>query len=274
MWRPIARLKRSARIEADAAAAQIWGDALALMELLLIGAVVFVIAGSVKGLVGIGLPTAAISMLTLAIDPRTAVALGLLPVVVANAWQVWSMGDISGAFRRYWVFGLALGSSVFVTVILSAQVSDRVMFLALGLSIVSFAVLNLRFKMPLLPDRFDVLGQVGFGTVGGILGGLSGVWVAPVIMYMSARQVPKDEFVRGVGLLLLIGGLPFLGAYVQQGFLTAELGLVSLALIVPTLLGFTVGARLRARFSNESFRKLLLYVFLILGLNLLRRGLF
>jgi uncharacterized membrane protein YfcA len=216
---------------------------MAVTELLLIGAVVFVIAGSVKGLVGIGLPTAAISMLTMVIDPRTAIAMGL-------------------------------GLSVFITVVLSAEISDRVIFLALGLSIVSFAVLNLRFTMPRLPDRFDKLGQLGFGTAGGILGGLSGVWVAPVIMYMSARQVPKDEFVRAVGLLLLIGGVPFALAYVQQGFLTPELGVVSLALVVPTLLGFSLGARLRSRLSNEKFRKLVLYVFLILGLNLLRRGIF
>ncbi|MDP4991097.1 MAG: sulfite exporter TauE/SafE family protein [Marivita lacus] len=245
-----------------------------LIELLAIGAVVFVIAGSVKGMVGIGLPTAAISMLTMVIDPRTAIALGLVPIVVSNAWQVWSMGDIRGAFQRYWVFALALGVSVFVTVLLSAEVSDRVIFLALGLSIVSFAVLNLRFTMPRLPDRFDKLGQLGFGTAGGILGGLSGVWVAPVIMYMSARQVPKDEFVRAVGLLLLIGGVPFALAYVQQGFLTPELGALSVALVVPTLLGFSLGARLRSRLSNEKFRKLVLYVFLLLGLNLLRRGLF
>ncbi len=48
-----------------------------LTDLLLIGAIVFLIAGSVKGLVGIGLPTAAISMLTVVNDPRTAIAMGL-----------------------------------------------------------------------------------------------------------------------------------------------------------------------------------------------------
>ncbi|SHH28167.1 sulfite exporter TauE/SafE family protein [Marivita hallyeonensis] len=245
-----------------------------LMDLLLIGALVFLIAGSVKGLVGIGLPTAAISMLTIFIDPRTAIAMGLVPIVVSNAWQVWSMGDVRGAFQRYWVFAAALGVSVFVTVSLSAEVSDRVIFLALGLSIVAFAALNLRFTMPAIPDRYDRAAQLCLGTLGGILGGLSGVWVAPVIMYMSARQVQKDEFVRATGLLLFIGGVPFFAAYVLEGLLTPSLAAVSLALVLPTLLGFALGARLRNRMSNEKFRKVLLYVFLLLGLNLLRRGLF
>ena len=244
------------------------------VELGLIGAFVFLIAGSVKGLVGIGLPTAAISMLTILIDPRTAIAVGLVPIVVANAWQIWSMGDIRGAFSRYWLFAAALGVSVFLTVSLSAEVSDRVIFLALGISIVAFAGLNLRFVMPSIPERFDRSAQLGMGTIGGILGGLSGVWVAPVIMYLSARQVQKDEFVRATGLLLFIGGVPFAVAYVMQGFLTAPLAAVSVALVVPTLMGFALGARLRNRMSNERFRKVLLYIFLLLGLNLLRRGLF
>lgn len=243
-------------------------------ELLLIGVVVFVIAGTVKGVVGIGLPTAAISMLTTVIDPRMAIAMGLGPIIVSNAWQIWTMGDLRGSIARYWLFALVLGGSVFATVFLSAEVSDRVIFLALGISIVSFAVLNLRFAMPRIPDRFDVAAQLVFGGLAGVLGGLSGVWVAPVIMYMSARQVPKDEFVRATGLLLFVGGVPFAIAYVQQGLVTPELGVLSLLMIAPTLLGLTLGARLRSRLSNERFRKVVLYVFLILGLNLLRRGLF
>jgi uncharacterized protein len=243
-----------------------------MTELLLIGTVTFLIAGSVKGVVGIGLPTAAISMLTLFIDPRMAIAVGLGPVVVSNAWQIWTMGDIRGAFARYWRFALALGTSVFITVSLSAEVSDRVIFLAIGTSIAAFSILHLRFAMPPMPDRFDRVAQVGFGTVSGILGGLSGVWIAPIIMYLSARQLPKDEFVRASGMLLFIGSVPLAMAYIQQGFLTQDIAAVSLVLVVPTLVGFALGARLRKRISNEKFRRVLLYVFLLLGLNLLRRG--
>jgi hypothetical protein len=92
-----------------------------VIDFLLVGAVVFVIAGSVKGLVGIGLPTAAISMLTMVIDPRTAIAMGLGPIIASNAWQIWTMGDLRGAISRYWVFAIALGVSVFLTVLLSAD---------------------------------------------------------------------------------------------------------------------------------------------------------
>jgi len=245
---------------------------MSLIDLTLIGLVVFLIAGSVKGLVGIGLPTASISMLTLFIDPRMAIALVLGPMVLSNAWQVWRMGEIARALRDYYIFAVALAVGVFVTVMVSAEVSDRVIYLALGISIVSFSVLNLRFDIPPMPARFDKVSQLGFGAVAGILGGLSGVWAAPMIIYLTARQVSKDEFVRATGILIFLGSLPLVAGYVQQGFLTADLALVSAVLVVPTLMGFALGARLRNGLSNETFRKVLLYVFLLLGLNMLRRG--
>ena len=91
-------------------------------------------------------------------------------------------------------------------------------------------------------------------------------------VYLTARQVPKDEFVRATGLLIFLGSVPLTIGYVLQGFLTLELAGVSVFLIGPTLLGFALGARVRTGLSNEVFRKVLLYVFLVLGLNMLRRG--
>lgn len=242
------------------------------VELALFGTVVFLIAGSIKGLVGIGLPTASVSMLTLIVDPRVAIALVLGPMVFSNAWQVWQMGQIQRALRDYRIFAVALAVGVFVTVLLSAEVSDRVIYLALGVSIVSFSVLNLRFEIPAMPPRFDGAAQLIFGSMAGVLGGLSGVWAAPMIVYLTARQVPKDEFVRATGMLIFIGSLPLVAGYVQKGLMTPELALMSAVMVVPTLIGFGLGARLRNTLSNERFRRVLLYVFLLLGLNLLRKG--
>lgn len=246
---------------------------MALAELLVLAALVFVLAGTIKGLVGIGLPTAAISLLTLVLEPRLAIALVLAPMVVSNAWQVWQMGEVARALRAYWLFAATLAIGVLLTVMLAARVSDRVIYLALGVSIVAFSLVNLRFAIPPLPARFDRVAQVAGGAVAGVLGGLTGVWGAPLIAYLTARQVPKDEFVRASGLLIFIGSLPLAAGYLGQGMMTPSLAAVSVAMILPTLAGFALGARLRRHLSNARFRRVLLYVFLVMGLNLLRKGL-
>ncbi|MFP7571614.1 sulfite exporter TauE/SafE family protein [Marivita sp. S2033] len=245
-----------------------------LVELCALGAVVLLLAGTIKGLVGIGLPAASISLLTLVMEPRLAIALVLGPMVVSNGWQVWQMGEIGRALREYWLFALVLAGTIFATVIWAADVSDRVIFLATGLSIVLFSLVNLRFEVPAISPRFDALAQGVFGAISGVLGGLSGIWGAPLVIYLTARRVLKDEFVRVTGFLIFLGSLPLVAGYIREGLLTPELAGVSAFLVLPTLIGFTLGARVRRRMTNEGFRKVLLYVFLVLGLNLLRRGLF
>ena len=134
--------------------------------------------------------------------------------------------------------------------------------------------MNLLVALPRLPPHLDRPAQIIAGAVAGVLGGLSGIWAAPLVFYLTARQVDKDEFIRATGLLILLGSVPLAIGYLQQGFLTQSYALIGALLILPTLLGFTLGERLRKNWSTETFRKVFLYLFLILGLNLLRRGMF
>ena len=46
----------------------------------------FLLAGTVKGVIGLGLPTVAMGMLGLAIAPAQAAALLIIPSIVTNTW--------------------------------------------------------------------------------------------------------------------------------------------------------------------------------------------
>lgn len=243
-------------------------------DLILLGSVSLLIAGTIKGLAGLGLPTASAGIMTLWIAPRTAIALILIPMLVSNAWQVWRMGDLRGTLQRYRLLAAALAISLFVTVSLSATAPDRLIFLVLGISILSFSIVNLLVKMPKLPASLDRPVQVTAGLVGGVLGGVSGIWAAPLVFYLTASQVDKDEFIRATGLLIFAGSVPLAIGYVQQGLLTQQYALIGALLVIPTLLGFTLGERIRKGWPSDTFRRVFLYMFLVLGANLLRRGLF
>ncbi len=232
------------------------------------------VAGTVKGAVGIGLPTTSVGLMTLVIDPRSAIALILVPMLVANAWQVYRSGAVWSAFLRYLPFALTLMVGVWITVALSAEAPDRVLFGVLGAAILLFVFVNATGFAPRLPDRLDRAGQIAFGALAGVMGGLTSVWAPPMAIYLAARQVPKDEFVRASGLLIFLGSLPLAFGYIREGFVTAPIFLVSLLLLLPTFLGFSAGEHLRGRLSEEGFRKVLLGFFFLMGLNLLRRALF
>ena len=232
------------------------------------------LAGTIKGAVGLGLPTTALGLMTQAIDPRTAIALVLIPMLTANAWQVYRQGETLRALRTYAPFSIALAIGVFVTLILTRDAPDRFLFAALGTTILGYVALSLTGWSPSLPDRWDRPAQVAFGTFGGILGGLTSVWAPAMALYLAARRTPKAEFVRATGLLICCGSIPLAIGYVSQGFVTIETAAVSVGLLAPTFAGFAIGERLRNRLSEVAFRRWLLAVFLLMGLNLIRRAVF
>ena len=245
-----------------------------LFDLILLSTVSLLVAGTIKGVAGIGLPTAAAGIMTLFVAPRTAIAIIIIPMLVSNLWQVWRMGAILATARKYAWLAAALAISLFFTVSLSASAPDRLVFTVLGISILSFSLVNLLLTLPALPKRWDWLGQILAGIGAGVLGGISGIWAAPLVFYMTAAQSDKDEFIRASGLLIFLGSIPLAIGYAHQGFLTRDLALIGTAMILPALIGFSFGERIRMGWPNEKFRKVFLYLFLVLGLNLLRRGLF
>ena len=62
----------------------------------------FLLAGTVKGVIGLGLPTVAMGMLGLAMLPAQAAALLIIPSTVTNLWQLAFGGHLSALIKRLW----------------------------------------------------------------------------------------------------------------------------------------------------------------------------
>lgn len=73
---------------------------------------VFLLAGAVKGMIGLGLPTIAMGLLTLAMPPSAAASLLLVPSFITNVWQLWLGPSFGPLLRRLWplIAGLAIGT--------------------------------------------------------------------------------------------------------------------------------------------------------------------
>lgn len=235
-------------------------------------ACIFLIAGTVKGVVGIGLPTVTLGLATLFLDPRTAIALLLMPMFVSNVWQAFRLGGIGPALRRYWLFGLMMVIFIYLATGYAAAASEAILMVLTGGAFVIFSLVSLALKPPPLPERWDKPAQVVGGIAAGLLGGLTAIWAPPIAIYLSAKQVHRDEFVRATGLLFTLGALPLMAGYARAGLFTGPQAALSAAMVLPVLAGFTLGEWLRRRIPGERFRRLILWVFLGLGLNLIRRG--
>jgi len=238
---------------------------------LMVPVLALLVAGTVKGTIGLGLPTTALGIMTLTTGPRQAIAYIMIPMIISNAWQVYRSGEIGGAIKRYLPFIVTLVIGVWVTLSLTSNVSEQILLAVLGGAIVLFVLLSSTSWTPYIPDRMVTLAQIALGAVAGVMGGLTSVWAPPMAIYLSAREVDKTEFVRASGLLIFIGSLPLAGGYVSQGLMDMRSTAVSLILLIPTLAGYAIGESIRERVDQKTFRKIFLAIFLLMGLNLIRR---
>ena len=77
-------------------------------EITLLVGIAFFIAGIVKGVIGIGLPTTAITIMTFFISPLTALGLNLIPMTVSNIWQFSKADNYKALFNDYKYFAFFL----------------------------------------------------------------------------------------------------------------------------------------------------------------------
>ncbi len=243
---------------------------------LLIAAMLALFAGLVKGITGFAMPMILISGMGSFLSPETALAGLILPTLVTNVWQAVRQG-ISAAWAsvqvhwRYLVIAL-------VCLVISAQFVSRIpasaLFLVLGVPVTLFAILQLVGWRPRVdPDRKRAA-ELGVGAFAGTLGGLSGVWGPPTVLYLTALNVPKVEHVRIQGVVYGAGSVALALAHLNSGILDTQGLKFSALLIVPAIIGMTLGFAIQDRLDQEKFRWAILIVLAVAGLNLIRRGLF
>ncbi|MHA6263175.1 sulfite exporter TauE/SafE family protein [Arenibacterium sp. CAU 1754] len=232
------------------------------------------VAGMVKGMVGFAMPMVLISGLGFFLSPEIALAGLILPTVVTNGFQALQqgVGAAMQSVRRFRVF-MAVG---LVFLLSSAQLvrilSPATLLLMLGIPVTFFALIQL-FGVRLRLAEPSARIEAAIGAFAGFIGGMSGVWGPPTVLYLTALDTPKDEQIRVQGVIYGMGAIALLAAHTASGVMRAETLPFSVALVIPAVLGMLVGGRLRSRIDQVTFRKATLFVLLFAGLNLVRRGL-
>jgi uncharacterized membrane protein YfcA len=232
---------------------------------------IFLLAGIVKGFLGIGLPAAAMAFLTLIIPPTEAISLLWLPILFTNLFQFGRAPDRRGIVTDYVWFALPLAASIFITSLFITDYPTALLTVAIGAAMVIFSV-NLLFGVT-IPIGPGLLWQGVFGVVSGVLGGLSSIWSPPVAMYLIARDTPKERFIGAAGFLFLAGCLPLGIGLVMAGLITWTVIVKSSLGLAATLIGFRIGEIMRTRVSQDRFRQIVLIAFLIIGTRLIAIGL-
>lgn len=231
--------------------------------------------GFAKGVVGFALPLIALSVAGAVLPYGVAVALLIVPTLVSNLVQSLRQGRAAAwdTFLRFWRMNLGLALAIGASAQLVVALPDRLLFGGIGVCVTLFGLTQLAGLRPTLPTEGNRgLVETAVAVVGGFFGGLSGVWGPPLIMYLLALNLPKDEMMRAQSLSFLLGSLALLAAHLHSGVLNAVTLPASAWLTVPTMIGMFIGYGIHDRLDQERFRRATLLVLVLTGLNLLRRA--
>ena len=229
----------------------------------------FFLAGAVKGIIGLGLPTISLAILTVVIDMPTAMALLLVPSFVTNLWQASAGGQAFAILRRLWLFFLFASATVWVGAVALRRVHLELLPALLGLLLVIYGATSLAgLRLKVSPRREVSIGAT-LGLVNGLLTGLTGSFVVPGVMFLQAIGLSRDQLIQAMGILFTLSTLALGLALGTNGMLTTDQGLVSLTALVPALLGMFAGRRLRRMLSEKVFRRALFAALLVLGLYII-----
>jgi len=232
------------------------------------------IGGLAKGLSGVALPITTLAVALNFVDARTGLALLAVPILVTNIWQAFGTGDVFGPLKRFWFMAVVFICALYVGSLLVSVLDEAVLFAMMGVSALVFACSQLFKPKPtaLSPTAERILGPLA-GAIGGVMGGLTSVWGPPIIMFLFMLKLDKDTWVRSVTGLYLIGAVPLVFFYVQNGVLDGDMLWLSIAACAPVMVGIFIGERVRKHINEEAFRKFLLIVLFVVGVNMVRRAL-
>jgi uncharacterized protein len=232
--------------------------------------VVFLIAGLVKGITGLGLPTVAVGLLSLIMPPSQAAGLLIMPALMTNLWQMLSGPGLVTLARRLWLMQIGVIAGTWLGAGLITRSDGTGAAILLGALLSVYAVVGLKnIRLPLVPKWGELwLGPI-VGTATGLVTAATGVFVVPAVPYLQALQLDRDRLMKALGLSFTVSTVALAWSLSASGSFTMRTGANSLIALIPTLIGMAVGQRLLRMMRPDIFRRWFFGGLLLLGLDLM-----
>ena len=232
----------------------------------------FLLAGMIKGVIGLGLPTIAMGLLGLAMAPSQAAALLIIPATLTNIWQLAFGGHLRGLIKRLWPMLLAIFIGTGAGTLWIGMAGGHWVVRGLGAALLLYALSGL--FLPTL--RVSTRNERWLGPLCGVLTGVitsaTGVFVIPAVPYMQALGLSKDELVQAMGLSFTVSTLALAAGLLWRGALGSGELSASLLALIPAVLGMLFGQWLRQRISAVLFKRVFFIGLGLLGGHLLING--
>ncbi len=231
---------------------------------------VFCLAGLIKGVLGLGLPTIAIGLLATRMPPVNALAITIVPAIITNIWQTFAGPYLRDILRRLWPLLAGCVAGVWAGAAAGLLTGSFAPYgtVMLGVILVIYATITLtRFQFRVAPKDEKWIGSIA-GLLSGLLASATGVQVVPSMPFLQAIGMERDEMIQALGVFFTIATVAMLFNLTNAGLLGVAVALPGAIALAAAFLGMYLGQILRSRLDPESFRRWFLISMMLLGLYL------
>lgn len=236
-------------------------------KIFFIGAV-FALAGLVKGVIGLGLPTISMGLLALAMTPLQAAAILILPSFLTNVWQAAAGPSLPSAARRLWpmLLGICLGTWAGAEFMTGAY--SRYGGIFLGGALVIYAATGVRSTQLVVRKIYEPWLGPAVGMLTELVTAATGVFVIPSVPYLQGIGLEKEELVQALGLSFTVSTVALTVNLAVAGGLNLAIATPTLVALAMACAGMWIGQVLRVRLSPAIFRRCFFVGLLLLGICL------
>jgi len=228
-------------------------------------AAAFLLAGFVKGVIGLGLPTVSMGLLAVTMPPSHALAIVIVPAVVTNIWQTFVGPYLRDIIRRLWPLMVGTVIGIWLNAGMLTGPYARYGTIVLGVLLVIYAIVGLsKFSFSVARRDEKWIGGI-VGVITGVVSAATGVQVIPSMPFMQAIGMEKDELVQALRVFFTVATVALAFNLTTAGLLSASTALPGAVAMAGAFVGMSVGQAVRSRMQAEVFRHWFLIAMIFLG---------
>src|SRR5207253_8328036 len=236
--------------------------------LLILVAAAFLLAGFIKGVIGLGLPTVSMGLLAVTMQPSHALAIVIVPAIIANIWQTFVGPYLRDIIRRLWPLMAGTVIGIWLNAGMLTGPYARYGTIVLGVLLVIYAITGLsKFSFRVARSDEKWIGGI-VGLITGVVSAATSVQVIPSMPFMQAIGMEKDELVQALGVFFTVATVSLAFNLTSAGLLDASTALPGAVAMAGAFAGMLIGQAVRSRLDPQTFRRFFLIGLILLGIYL------
>lgn len=226
---------------------------------------VFLLAGIVKGVIGLGLPTLAMGLLSTTMEPAIAASLLIIPSLVTNLWQLFIGPNFIALIKRLWGFIVGIFIGTLWSFLPSLSASSTWTIPALGAILIAYGCLGITTKKLSHPAHLEKWLSPFIGYFTGTISAATGVFVIPAVPYLQSLKLNKDELVQALGLAFTASTIALALQLSQDNSFDSIDYYLSIIALIPAMIGMYIGQYCRKIMSEAIFKRCFFIGLIALG---------